>query len=44
MGQQKREWEKTIPVYEKQTFQRELDFYLFTKEKSQSTKQPKKTK
>ena len=44
MGQQKREWEKTIPVYEKQTFQRELDFYLLTKEKSQSTKQPKKTK
>jgi hypothetical protein len=36
MGQQKRNYEKTIPVRQKQSFQKDLDFYLFTKEKSQT--------
>lgn len=44
MGQSKKEWEKTVPVRQKQTFQRELDFHLLVKEKSQSIQQPKKTK
>lgn len=35
MGQQKRTWEKSIPVYEKKTFEKELDFLVFSKEKSQ---------
>lgn len=44
MGASKKEYEKTIPVFQKQAFQRELDFFLLTKEKTQTTKQPKKTK
>lgn len=44
MGQSKTQWEKTIPVHQKQAFQRELDFYLLVKEKSQSVQQSKKTK
>lgn len=44
MGQSKKQWEKTIPVHQKQAFQRELDFHLLVKEKSQSVQQSKKTK
>ena len=44
MGQSKKQWEKTIPIFERQAFQRELDFHLLVKEKSQSVQQSKKTK
>ena len=34
MGINKREYEKTIPVFEKQKFQKDLDLYVMLKEKS----------
>jgi len=34
MGINKREYEKTIPVFEKQKFQKELDLHIMLKEKS----------
>jgi hypothetical protein len=34
MGINKREYEKTIPVFEKQKFQKELDLYVMLKEKT----------
>jgi hypothetical protein len=44
MGQQKKNYEKTIPVFEKQKFAKDLDFYLYTKEKSQTSQTSIKTK
>lgn len=44
MGASKKEWEKTIPVFQKQQFQKELEFHLLVKEKTQITQQTKKTK
>jgi hypothetical protein len=43
MGINKREYEKTIPVFEKQKFQKDLDLYVMLKEKSTKTL-PKKSK
>ncbi len=34
MGINKKEYEKTIPVFEKQKFQKDLDLYVMLKEKS----------
>ena len=34
MGINKKEYEKTIPVFERQKFQKELDLYVMLKEKS----------
>jgi len=34
MGINKREYEKTIPVFERQKFQKELDLYVMLKEKT----------
>lgn len=34
MGINKKEYEKTIPVFERQKFQKELDLYVMFKEKS----------
>jgi hypothetical protein len=34
MGAQKKEFEKTIPVFEKQKFQKDLDLFVMLKEKS----------
>jgi hypothetical protein len=44
MGQQKKNYEKTIPVLEKQKFAKDLDFYLYTKEKSQTNQTSIKSK
>jgi hypothetical protein len=44
MGVSKKEFEKTVPVFQKQQFQRELDFYLLAKEKQQKINKPTKTK
>jgi len=44
MGQQKENYEKTIPVLQKQKFAKDLDFYLLTKEKSQTIQNSIKSK
>jgi hypothetical protein len=44
MGQQKKNYEKTIPVLEKQKFAKDLDFYLLSKEKSQTIQNSNKSK
>jgi hypothetical protein len=44
MGKQKENYEKTVPVLEKQKFAKDLDFYLYTKEKSQTSQTSIKTK
>lgn len=42
MGRQKETYEKSLPVLGQKTFEKDLEFFLFVKQKSQSTTQPKK--
>jgi len=44
MGKQKENYEKTVPVFEKQKFAKDLDFFLYAKEKSQTSQTSIKTK